>query len=85
MTLRVLYFAGVKEKVGVSEEHCAPPPETTTVSDLVEWLKAQSSNHAAAFADSDQIRVAIDQVHCSFDSPIAGASEVAFFPPVTGG
>lgn len=69
----------------MSEESLAPPHEVITVSDLVEWLKAQSPNHAAAFADSSQIRVAIDQVHCSFDSPIAEASEIAFFPPVTGG
>lgn len=85
MTLRILYFAWVKERIGKGEETLSPPRNAITVSDLVEWLKIQSPNHAAAFSDSGQIRVAVDQVHCSFNTPIAKASEIAFFPPVTGG
>lgn len=85
MGLRILYFSWIKEKVGVGEETVSPPHDVTTVADLMEWLKTQSPAHAQALADSDQIRVAVDQVHSPYDLQIAGKTEIAFFPPVTGG
>ncbi|NKB45672.1 MAG: molybdopterin converting factor subunit 1 [Alphaproteobacteria bacterium] len=80
-----MYFAWVKEKVGIGEEQLSPSDEVKTVSDLMEWLKTQSPAHADAFADTSQIRVALDQLHVPFDTTIGEAREIAFFPPVTGG
>jgi len=83
--MRVLYFAWVKEKVGITEEEIEPPGGITTVAELIVWLKARGPEFADAFAKSEVIRAAIDQIHVRHDAKIAGAREVAFFPPVTGG
>ena len=85
MTLHILYFAWVKEKVGRGEETLTPPATVTTVDGLMDWLAATSPGHAAAFADRRMIKAAVDQEHVDHATALAGAKEVAFFPPVTGG
>jgi sulfur-carrier protein len=84
-TVTILYFAWVKEKVGVSEETVTPPPSVVTVSSLMDWLANQSTGHHAAFADRKFIKSAVDQIHVDHSARVDTASEVAFFPPVTGG
>jgi molybdopterin synthase sulfur carrier subunit len=79
----VLYFAWVRERIGLPRETVETDAET--VSDLVEELRAREERYAAAFADTTAIRVAVDQELADFDAPLAGAREVAFFPPMTGG
>jgi molybdopterin synthase sulfur carrier subunit len=81
----VLYFAWVREKVGLSEETVTPPPEVKTVDDLVDWLAQRSAGHAAAFTNRKSVKAAVDQVHTAGSGSVAGAKEVAFFPPMTGG
>ena len=83
--MRLLYFAWVKEKVGVTEEQIDPPDGVATIAELIDWLKARGPEFANAFAKSDVIRAAIDQIHVRHDAKIEGAREIAFFPPVTGG
>jgi molybdopterin synthase sulfur carrier subunit len=83
--VRLLYFAWVRERVGVGEEEVTPPPSVTTVAELVAWLAAASERHAAAFAQPARLRAAVDQAFVPLESSIAGAREVAIFPPVTGG
>ena len=83
--MRVLYFAWVKEKVGVTEEEIQPPAGVVTIAQLIDWLKARGPEFADAFAKSEVIRAAIDRIHVRHDAKIAGAREIAFFPPVTGG
>lgn len=83
--MQVLYFAWVKEKVGLSEEQVSPPATVVTVTELMDWLAARSTNHATAFAERKMIKAAVDQVHVPLSASVAGAREVAFFPPVTGG
>lgn len=79
----VLYFAWVRERIGLPRERV----ETTaaTVVDLVEELRAREDRYAAAFADLSALRVALDQELSEFDAPLDGVREVAFFPPMTGG
>ena len=83
--LTILYFAWVRERVGVSEERVEVPAEIGTVEALATWLTTRSVDHAAAFGDRDRLRAAVDQQFATWDAPIVGAREVAFFPPVTGG
>ncbi len=83
--MKILYFAWVRERVGVAEEDVTPPSGVDTVAALVDWLATRSDGHAAAFAERDKLRAAVDQAFVALDSPIAGAREVAIFPPVTGG
>lgn len=83
--MKLVYFAWVRQRVGKSAEVIEPPAGAATVADLVAWLKTRDDGYAAAFADTTVIRAARDHEHVDFDAPIAGASEIAFFPPVTGG
>jgi len=83
--MRVLYFAWVRQKVGIAEEEVSPPAEVRDVASLIAWLAARSPAHAAAFADPQQLRAAVNQDFATPDQPVAANDEVAFFPPVTGG
>lgn len=83
--MKVLYFAWLRERVGLAEEEVAPPAEVATVADLARWLAARDEAHAHAFDNPAIVRAAIDRRHVKPDAAIAGAREVAFFPPMTGG
>lgn len=83
--VKILYFAWLRERVGVGEEQRAPPVEVATVAALIAWLATQSEGHGAAFADLGLIRAAVNQDYVAFDHPIKAGDEIAFFPPVTGG
>ncbi len=83
--MKIAYFAWVRERVGRSEEEIVLPPGVTTVADLIDHLSARDEGYAYAFAERDTIRAAIDQELVPHDAPLAGAREVAFFPPMTGG
>ncbi|AKO98345.1 MAG: molybdopterin converting factor subunit 1 [Marinovum algicola] len=79
----VLYFAWVRERIGVPKERIETG--ATTVAELVDELKAREPRYEAAFADLSALRVAVDQELADFDAGLAGVREVAFFPPMTGG
>lgn len=79
----VMYFAWVRERIGVPKEKVAT--QAATVAALVEELKAREDRYALAFADTSALRVALDQELAEFDAPLEGVREVAFFPPMTGG
>ena len=81
--IEVLYFAWVRERIGVPRERVAT--QAATVADLVEELRAREERYALAFADLSAIRVAVDQELSEFDAPLDDVREVAFFPPMTGG
>ncbi|MDE8343414.1 MAG: molybdopterin converting factor subunit 1 [Acidocella sp.] len=83
--MKLLYFAWLREKIGVSEEDVTLPANLLSVADLVGWLKARGPGYEAAFAQANLVRCAIDQEFGRTESSIAGAKEIAFFPPVTGG
>ena len=83
--MKLVYFAWVRERVGQAEEQVEPPADVGTVSDLVAWLKTRGEGYAHAFENERVIRAAIDHVHVKPETPLAGAREVAFFPPMTGG
>ncbi|MBO9712719.1 molybdopterin converting factor subunit 1 [Sphingomonas sp.] len=85
MALELLYFAWVRERVGTPHELVEPPEDVADVAGLVAWLSGRSAGHAAAFAEPGKLRAAVDQKFVGMEAPIAGAREVALFPPVTGG
>lgn len=85
MVMTVLYFASVKEKIGLSQEDVTPPSSVVTVNDLMDWLATRSTKHGAAFANRTAIKSAVDQTHVPLSAALGDAREVAFFPPVTGG
>ena len=85
MSIRILYFAWVRERVGKTEEEIEPAAGIATIGDLMAWLAAKGEEYAYAFENPKVIRAAIDHSHVRADAAIAGAGEIAFFPPMTGG
>ena len=85
MSVKVLYFAWVRERIGKPEEEIKPPPDVATVGDLMAWLARRGEEYAHAFVNPRVIRAAINRTHVKPDTTIAGAREIAFFPPMTGG
>ncbi len=83
--MKLVYFAWVRERIGLTEEEVDLPAEVTTVGDLVGWLKSRGPEYEHALAEPRVIRFAVDHVHAQRDRPLAGAREVALFPPMTGG
>jgi molybdopterin synthase sulfur carrier subunit len=83
--VKVLYFAWVRERIGKAEEEIDPPAGVATVNDLIAWLARRGEEYEHAFANPRVIRAAIDRNHVRPEAEIAGAREIAFFPPMTGG
>jgi molybdopterin synthase sulfur carrier subunit len=83
--MKAVYFAWVRERIGRTDEEVSPPATVATVGDLIGWLSARGEEYAYAFDNPKVIRVAIDRTHVRHEAPIAGAREIAFFPPMTGG
>lgn len=83
MTVTVLYFAWLRERIGVPRETIET--DASTVAELVAELRMREDRYALAFSDLKAVRVALDQDLAEFDAPLKGVREVAFFPPMTGG
>jgi molybdopterin synthase sulfur carrier subunit len=83
--VNILYFAWVRERIGTDLEEIDPPADVTDVRGLIAWLAARSPGHGSALGDTSCLRAAVDQKFVTLDAPVAGAREVAIFPPVTGG
>ena len=83
--MKLVYFAWVRERVGKTEERIDPPAGVTTVGELMVWLAGRDEQYAHAFENAKVIRAAIDHRHVRPDAVIAGAGEIASFPPMTGG
>jgi len=84
-SLTILYFAWLRERIGVSEETLSPPDEVRTIADLVAWLAGLDERHAMAFKNRATVRCAINQEFADPAAILREGDEVAFFPPVTGG
>jgi molybdopterin synthase sulfur carrier subunit len=83
--LTILYFAWVREMIGLDEERIARPDSGATVADLIDMLVERGGGYAQALADRARVRAALDQIFVPLDTPIGEARELAIFPPVTGG
>lgn len=83
--MKVLYFAWLRERVGRAEDDIVVPDTVKTVGDLMAYLKTRGPEYEHAFSDVSAIRAAIDQTHADSAASIAGAREIALFPPMTGG
>ncbi|CCW17521.1 Molybdenum cofactor biosynthesis protein MoaD [Sphingobium indicum BiD32] len=83
--LTIVYFAWVRERIGLDEEQMARPDAGTTIADLIALLAARGGGYADALGDATRLRAALDQRFMALDTPIGDARELALFPPVTGG
>ncbi len=83
--MKILYFARFRQIIGRGSDEIELPGDIKTVSALVDFLKARDERVLEAFGDLRTLKVAINQNHTSLSASLEGATEVAFFPPVTGG
>ena len=84
--MKLVYFAWLRERLGKNEEEVVIPDDVLTVADLLEWQKTRDDAFADVFEHSDIIQVAINQKHViDRQTTLAGANEIAMFPPMTGG
>jgi molybdopterin converting factor subunit 1 len=84
-TVRILYFAWLRERVGCSVEQLDLPGGVTNIGGLIALLRARGGGYEAAFSLGRVVRAAVNQDFATPDTPVAGGDEIAFFPPVTGG
>ena len=85
MSVKIRYFAWVRERVGKTDEEFDLPAGITTVAELMRWLADRGEEYSHAFENPRVIRAAIDRVHVRPETEIGAAREIAFFPPMTGG
>jgi sulfur-carrier protein len=83
--MRIVYFASVREAIGIEGEERTVPTDVVTVADCLDWLERQGAQYGAAFGNRSRLRFALDQKMVSSDASLADTSELAIFPPVTGG
>jgi sulfur-carrier protein len=82
--MRIVYFAKVREAVGMEGEERAPK-NGMTIAQLLDQLTGEAPHYAQAFTDRQSLRFALDQTMVTSDATLADARELAIFPPVTGG
>ena len=81
--IKILYFAWVREKLEISEELLKT--KANNINELIDELRSKNEKYKLAFDDLDIIRIAADQKLVDIEYPLKNVSEVAFFPPMTGG
>ena len=85
MSIRILYFARLREDMGIAQEMCDLSAETCDVKSLRAQLVARGGASTAALGSGKAVRVSVNQDLARDDTPVRSGDEVAFFPPVTGG
>ena len=83
--MRIVYFAKVRETIGLGEELRSLPDDVGTIEACLDWLAVQGSVYQSAFSDRSKLRFALDQKVAKIDAALYGMEELAIFPPVTGG
>jgi len=83
--MELLYFAWLREKVGLSSESVPLPGGVENVGGLLTWMADRGPGYAEAMKDLSVVRVAVNQEFAHPGDPVKDGDEIAFFPPVTGG
>ena len=83
--MKLLYFAWLRQKIGIAEEDITLPDDVATLGALVDWLKGRGPGYGEALADLSVVRFAVNQDFAGLEHALVDGDEVAIFPPVTGG
>jgi len=81
--MKVLYFASLREQLGVSEETMTT--QAATIAQLLDELAERGALWASLLRDNDRLQVAVNQSLARRNTTVTSDDEIAFFPPVTGG
>jgi molybdopterin synthase sulfur carrier subunit len=84
-TVKVLYFARLREVFGREREQVELPGNVQDVGGLTAWLRSRGESWERELAPGRPVRIAVNQDMAAADTPVGDGDEVAFFPPVTGG
>ena len=85
MRVKVLFFAALREQVGVTSEEIDLPGDKSTIASLRSHLAARGDKWQTALSEKKLLRFAVNQDMAQPDAVLKAGDEVAFFPPVTGG
>ncbi|KPF70432.1 molybdenum cofactor biosynthesis protein MoaD [beta proteobacterium AAP99] len=85
MKIKLLYFAKLREQVGVDAETLELGQGAWTVADLRAHLRDRGAAWSDALAEGKAVRAAVNQQMAQASTAVPDGAEVAFFPPVTGG
>jgi len=83
--IKLLFFASLREQLGIAGEELDLPAEVSTVGALRAHLRQRGPAWQAALAEGKLVRAAVNQGMAGPAVTIVAGDEVAFFPPVTGG
>ena len=83
--MKLLYFAWIRDDIGLDGEEISLPDGVKTVGELITLLKSRGDSYERGLRASAQLKVAVNLEYANLDTPISDSDEVAFFPPVTGG
>lgn len=85
MKITLRFFASVREELGTAQENLALPAGVLNVGQVRELLQQRGGVWASALAAGKPLRTAYNHSMCDADTALEEGSELAFFPPVTGG
>ena len=83
--MKLLYFAWVRDKIGIDSEEIDLPPEIKTAGEFIEWFKSRGKRYSEVIGASDTVKMAINQEYAGPNDAVTNQDEIALFPPVTGG
>ena len=83
--MQVLYFASIREQLGLEAEQVELNAATRNVRALIEYLCMIHDERWSKALSDPNLLVSVNQELSSLDTVLGGTDEVAFFPPVTGG
>tara|TARA_B100000427_G_C14980638_1_gene365170 strand:- start:144 stop:395 length:252 start_codon:yes stop_codon:yes gene_type:complete len=83
--MKIIYFAWVRDKMGIDEEEILLPAGIQTAGEFIDWFKYRGKAEAEIVGASEMVKMAINQEYAGPSHPISNDDEVALFPPVTGG
>ena len=82
--MKIIYFASVKEFLGVSEEKIILK-KSCTILELIEVLIKKDKKYKYVFSNLDKVKCAVNSSYVNYNTVVYNKDELAFFPPVTGG
>lgn len=82
MKFKIRYFASLRESIGLSQEELESTAKT--VGQVRDELLAKGGVYQCLQRDR-AVRMALNQVMVDEEAQVQDQSEIAFFPPVTGG